>query len=107
MELPLTAVKIVHFPDEHPRAQRTDGEQPPYTPNVMQPFYDDLVPAIPLVDYRTTQESQSRLFSHSVHGFWSHMLDYLFASPRSSWVPGRSDVLQSRGHQGVTLDPNE
>lgn len=106
-ELPPTAVKLAHFPDEHPRSLGTEFEQPPYTPEVMQPFYDTLVPAIPLADYGPTEETQRRFFSHSVQGFWNRTLDYLFASRGSGWVPGRSDVLQSPGRLGITLDPNE
>ncbi len=116
-ELPPTAVKLVHFPDEHPRSLGTDFEQPPYTPQAMQQFYDALVPAIPLAEYGTTEDSQRRYYSHTVlgpeltnaqgeHGFWNRTLDFLFASRGSSWVTGRSDVLQSPGRQGITVDPN-
>lgn len=106
-ELPPGAAKLVHFPDEHPKSLGTDFEQPPYTPEVMRPFYDRLVPAIALSEYGPTEETQSRFYSHSVYGDWNRTLDYLFASRGSSWVPGKSDVLQSPGRQGITLDPNQ
>lgn len=115
-ELPPTAVKVSGFPDENPDALGTDYEQPPYTPEKMQPFFDDLSPAIPLADYGATEEEQSRYYSHSVvgplsedaagdPGTWNRTLDYLFASPGASWVPGASDVLQSPGRQGISSNP--
>jgi endonuclease/exonuclease/phosphatase family metal-dependent hydrolase len=116
-ELPPGALKVVKFPDEHPRSLGTEFEQPPYTPEIMRPFFDTLVPAIPLSEYGTTEETQRRFFTHTVlgpdlknelgeSGFWNRTLDYLFASRGSRWVPGRSDVLQSPGRLGVSLDPN-
>ncbi|MFO0675401.1 MAG: endonuclease/exonuclease/phosphatase family protein [Polyangiaceae bacterium] len=115
-ELPPTAAKLVDFPDEHPKAKGTDYEQPPYTPEKMQPFYDDLEPAIPLADYGTTEAEQARFYSHSVlgpdtsnaegqRGFWNRTLDYLFAKKGGAWVAGSSDVLQSPGRQGIRSDP--
>jgi endonuclease/exonuclease/phosphatase family metal-dependent hydrolase len=115
-ELPPGAVKTTGFPDEHPSAKGTEFEQPPYTPEVMRPFFDELVPYIPLSDYGATAESQGRYFSHTVAGpnvidltgqpgFWNRTLDYLFASRGTSWASGESDVLQRNGRMGIVSDP--
>lgn len=115
-ELPPGAAKTSDFPDEHPSAKGTDFEQPPYTPEVMRPFFDELVPYIPLAAYGTTAETQRRLYSHTVAGpnvidrtgqpgFWNRTLDYLFASRGTSWEAGRSDVLQTDGRQGIASNP--
>ena len=117
-ELPPGAVRLTHFPDEHPKSLGTEFEQPPYTPEAMQPFFDRFVPAISLADFGTTEASQARYYSHSIlgpertnfrgeRGFWNRTLDYLFASPGSAWTPGRSDVLQAPGRLGITADPNQ
>lgn len=115
-ELPPVAAKLTDFPDEHPSAKGTEFEQPPYTPEVMRPFFDELAPYIPLAEYGTTEEAQRRYYSHTVAGpnvidrtggpgFWNRTLDYLFASRGTSWEVGRSDVLQTSGRQGIASDP--
>ena len=108
-ELPPTAVRRVHFLDERTEPVCSeDFAQPPYTPEVMEPFFEELVPSIELERYGSTEEAQRRYYTHSVlgpdevneageRGFWNRTLDYLFASAGSSWLPGRSDVLQVRG----------
>ncbi len=110
-ELPPTAVRVDGFPDERSRAVCGDDfDQPPYTPEVMQPFYDTLVPFITLARYGTTEAEQSRYYSHSVlgpddvneqgePGFWNRTLDYLFAAPGTTWQPGSTDVLQVAGQR--------
>ncbi len=115
-ELPPSAVKLEGFPDEHPKANGTEFEQPPYTPEKMQPFFDDCAPYIPLASYGLTEADQSRYFTHSVLGphmsneegqvgFWNRTLDYLFASKGTTWRAGASDVLQSPGRLGIRRDP--
>jgi len=115
-ELPPTAIKIVGFPDEHPSSIGTEYEQPPYTPEIMQPFYDDYLPWVSLAEYGDTEAEQSRYFTHSVAGpshpdtdgnpqFWNRTLDYLFVKKSDAWAPGSSDVLQSPGRQGIVSDP--
>lgn len=109
-ELPPTAVKIKDFADEHPDLKGTEFEQPPYTPWVMQPFFDKYKPAITLDMIGKTEESQSRYYSHSIRGpnhggSWTRQLDHLFVSA-GGWAPGTSDVLQSPGRLGITSDPN-
>jgi len=115
-ELPPTAVKREHFPDEHPDALGTEFEQPPYTPELLQPYYKDFVPWITLATYGATEAEQRRYYTHSVlgpgsldtegqPGFWNRTLDYLFASAGSSWAAGASDVLQTRGRQGIQSEP--
>lgn len=115
-ELPPGATKLEAFPDEHPSAKGTEFEQPPYTPEVMKPFFEGLVPYIPLADYGASESSQRRYYSHTVAGpnvvdltgapgTWNRTLDYLFASRGTSWEAGKSDVLQTRGRQGITSDP--
>lgn len=104
------------FPDEPAQSIGTAFEQPPYTPQVLRPFFDDFVPWITTAEYGETVDEQSRYYTHSVigaehtgldgkPGFWNRTLDYLFASPGLSWTPGESDVLQSKGRLGITLDP--
>ena len=115
-ELPPTAVKIQSFPDEHPDTIGTEFEQPPYTPEIMQKFYDKYNPAIALEDYGTTEASQRKYYSHSLigpdktgrdgkPGYWNRTLDYLFCSSRGDWQAGESDVLQTKGRQGIKSDP--
>ena len=63
--------------------------QPPYTPEVMQAFFDQLSPAISLERIGSDINSQKRFFTHSVlgdhelneqqqPGDWNRTLDYLF-----------------------------
>lgn len=115
-ELPPTAVKISDFPDEHPSTEGTAFEQPPYTPELMEKFYESFVSAISLEEYGTTEEEQRRYYSHSVvgpldednqgnPGYWNRTLDYLFVSPGQSWKPSSTDVLQEPGRLGITSNP--
>lgn len=115
-ELPPTAVKRVDFPDEHPDAKGTEFEQPPYTPELMKPLYEDFVPWITLAAYGKTEAEQRRYYTHSVigprtedtqghPGFWNRTLDYLFVKKPGSWATGRSDVLQVAGRQGIESNP--
>lgn len=108
-ELPPVAIQTEGFPDERSTAVcDPDFEQPPYTPEVMTPFFKSFEPHLPLAQYGTTLESQRRYFTHTVlgpdeeneegvPGDWNRTLDYLFASPGSAWVPEESDVLQRAG----------
>jgi endonuclease/exonuclease/phosphatase family metal-dependent hydrolase len=110
-ELPPVAIKLEDFPDERTKAVCSDDfAQPPYTPDAMQKFFDDMLPAIALERYGSTEESQARLFTHSVlgpdeeneqglRGDWNRTLDYLFASKGSAWVDGTTDVVQRGGQE--------
>ncbi len=110
-ELPPTATRKIGFPDERETAVcSADFAQPPYTPEVMQPFYDDLVPWVSLADYGTTEAAQSRYFTHTVlgpdetnehgePGDWNRTLDYLFVDANSVWRAGTGDVLQRSGQE--------
>ena len=107
-ELPPTAIELEGFPDERSTALCGDDfDQPPYTPALLQPFYDTMESAISLERYGTTPESQQRYFTHTVlgpddknedgeAGFWNRTLDYLFVT-EGSWVEGSTDVLQFAG----------
>jgi endonuclease/exonuclease/phosphatase family metal-dependent hydrolase len=110
-ELPPSAAKVVGFMDEREKAVCSDDFiQPPYTPAVMQPFYDDLLPHIDLSRYGASENEQKRYYTHSVlgpddsndkgeKGFWNRTLDYLFLSKGSSWVVGSTDVAQQQGQR--------
>jgi endonuclease/exonuclease/phosphatase family metal-dependent hydrolase len=116
-ELPPVAAHREAFPDERETALCSeDFLQPPYTPEVMQPFYDDFVAAIPLSAYGQTEETQRRYYTHSVlgpdevnesgvPGFWNRTLDYLFAGNGADFEPGSGDVLQVRGQTVGGLGP--
>jgi endonuclease/exonuclease/phosphatase family metal-dependent hydrolase len=115
-ELPPTAIRLKGFPDEVASATGTDFEQPPYTPEVMQKFYNDFVPYITLDRYGKTQEEQTTYFSHSVAGpghngpdgkpqFWNRTLDYLFVNKADAWKDGTTDVLQTDGRLGIKSNP--
>ncbi|MDI1450850.1 endonuclease/exonuclease/phosphatase family protein [Polyangium sp. 6x1] len=115
-ELPPTALKLVGFPDEHPSSIGTEYEQPPYTPEIMQKFYDDYVPWVSLEAYGATEAEQRRFFTHTVAGplrndetgqpqFWNRTLDYLFVTKADAWAPSSTDVLQEPGRQGIKSDP--
>lgn len=115
-ELPPTAVKRGPFPDEHPRAKGTEFETPPYAPESMRPFYDTFRPWLSLAEYGATEAEQRRYYTHSLlaahqqdtsgaPGFWNRTLDHLFVRAQDRWADGQSDVLQSPGRQGITLDP--
>ena len=108
-ELPPTATRRKGFPDERETAVCSeDFVQPPYTPEVMQPFYDDMTPWVTLQAYGTTEAAQSKYFTHSVlgpdetneigePGAWNRTLDYLFLDKGSSWRAGSGTVLQRNG----------
>jgi len=110
-ELPPVALRREGFPDERATALCSeDFVQPPYTPEVLQPFYNDFVAAIPLSTYGETEAVQRRYFTHSVlgpdqvnesgeAGFWNRTLDYLFAGGGSDFEEGSGDVLQVRGQR--------
>ena len=110
-ELPPTAAQIQNFPDERSTAVCGDDfDQPPYTPDVMSPFYVGLHPWIESDRYGSTELEQSRYYTHSVLGSeevnergktgrWNRTLDYLFASASTQWVTGTTDVLQHTDQQ--------
>ena len=110
-ELPPTAARLEGFPDERETALCSDEfSQPPYTPEVMSPYFNDLSPWLPLERFGTTEAEQARLFTHTVlgpdevneggeAGDWNRTLDYLFASPGAVWREGASDVLQRAGQR--------
>ncbi len=110
-ELPPNAARVKGFPDERETPVcSADFAQPPYTPAVMQPFYDDFAAHIPLARYGSDEASQARYYTHTVlgpdevneHGVagdWNRTLDYLFANAKASWVPGQTDVLQRKGQK--------
>lgn len=110
-ELPPTAVKVEKFNDEREEAVCSeDFVQPPYTPEVMKPFYDDFTPWITLAQYGKTEAEQKRYFTHTVlgpdqgnehgqKGFWNRTLDYLFISKTAKWVAGSTDVVQTAGQE--------
>ena len=108
-EIPPGSVQSSNFLDERTQAICSDEfEQPPYTPQIMQPFYDTFIPWVNLDRYGTTAEQQKQYFTHSVlgpneenetgqQGEWNRTLDYLFASSGSRWKEGTTDVLQNQG----------
>ncbi len=110
-ELPPSAAKVVGFMDEREKAVcSSDFVQPPYTPAVMKPFYDDMVPFIDLSQYGGSELEQKRYYTHTVlgpdekndkgeAGFWNRTLDYLFVSKGTSWVAGSADVAQQKGQK--------
>lgn len=115
-ELPPTAVRLEDFPDELASAEGTDFEQPPYTPQIMQKFYDDYLPWVTLERYGDTEEQQRAYYTHTVAGpghvdengkpqFWNRTLDYLFVTKADAWKVGTTDVLQENGRLGITSNP--
>ena len=108
-ELPPTAIQREAFNDE--RTSPVCGEdfaQPPYTPEKMNPFYNEFSPWVTLDEYGTTAEEQSRFFTHSVLGpdevnelnetvTWNRTLDYLFGNKGSEWEAGA--VFQRSGQE--------
>lgn len=115
-ELPPNALQLKGFPDEREEPVCGDAyDQPPYTPEVMLPFYEELHPSIPLSSYGETAETQARFYTHSVlgpkenngrgwTGDWNRTLDYLFASPDTGWRAGTTDVLQRSGQKVGVYD---
>lgn len=115
-ELPPTAIRLQDFPDELASAEGTEFEQPPYTPQIMQKFYDDFVPWVTLDRYGDTEEEQKQFFTHTVAGpahkdeagnpqFWNRTLDYLFVPKTEAWRDGSTDVLQTDGRLGIKSNP--
>jgi endonuclease/exonuclease/phosphatase family metal-dependent hydrolase len=115
-ELPPTATRLQGFPDELASAEGTEFEQPPYTPQIMQKFYDELVPWVTLDRYGSTEAEQRAFFTHTVAGpghvdengqpqFWNRTLDYLFVPKAEAWKDGTTDVLQEAGRQGIQSNP--
>ena len=116
-ELPPNAAKISNFPDERTSPVcGEDFEQPPYTPEIMSPFYEALKPWISLERYGVSEHEQKRYYTHSVLGdgeyneagdpiTWNRTLDYLFASSDTNWLFGSTDVLQYKDQQ--VGEPNE
>ncbi len=115
-ELPPTAAKLSDFPDELASIQGTEFEQPPYTPQVMQKFYDDFVPWITLDRYGDTEDEQRMYYTHTIAGpghndengqpqFWNRTLDYLFVTKADAWKDGTTDVLQTDGRLGIKSNP--
>lgn len=108
-ELPPTAVRLEQFLDERTDPVCSDEfAQPPYTPQAMQPFFDEFEPAIALARYGTTEAEQSRYFTHTVlgpddrneegkPGDWNRTLDYLFVTKPSTWRAGSTDAVQHLG----------
>lgn len=110
-ELPPTALKLKGFPDERETPVcSSDFIQPPYTPQVMQKFYDDFKGFVDLAAMGTDETSQARFFTHSVlgpdevnekgaPGFWNRTLDYLFIRKQDAWLVGSTDVIQKKGQK--------
>ncbi len=110
-ELPPTALRTVGFPDERETALCSDDfVQPPYTPEVLAPYFAAYVPWIPLDRFGTTDAEQARYFTHSVlgpdernesgdAGDWNRTVDYLFVRPPDAWLSGTTDVLQRAGQR--------
>ena len=115
-ELPPTAVRLQGFPDELAATQGTEFEQPPYTPQIMQKFYDDFLPYITLDRYGKTEAEQTTYYTHTIAGpghvdaegkpqFWNRTLDYLFLPKTEAWKDGSTDVLQTDGRLGIKSNP--
>lgn len=92
-------LELTGFPDERASSRGTAYAQPPYTPSVMKPFFEDFVPFVPLERYERDGGMPEALFTHSVlgpdgvndeqvPGGWNRTLDYLFASPGRTWSEG-------------------
>ncbi|MDP1917611.1 MAG: endonuclease/exonuclease/phosphatase family protein [Myxococcales bacterium] len=106
-------LRLKGFLDERASAMGTQFEQPPYTPSVMKPFYDDFSSSIPLSRYGVGDVAHQRYFTHSVlgpdikndegvPGNWNRTLDYLFIRKTDTWRD--TDVIQGPGPFGVTQD---
>jgi endonuclease/exonuclease/phosphatase family metal-dependent hydrolase len=106
-------LRLVGFLDERAKAKGTAFEQPPYTPSVMKPFYDDFEPSISLAQYGVGEAEQRRYFTHSVlgpdsvndegvRGDWNRTLDYLFVKKSQYWA--NTGVIQRPGDLGTTAD---
>ncbi len=106
-------LRLKGFLDERASSVGTSYEQPPYTPSVMKPFYDDFNPYITLARYGVGDAAQRPYFTHSVlgpdgknddgvPGYWNRTLDYLFVRKADAWRD--TDVLQQAGRMGITAD---
>lgn len=106
-------LRLSGFLDERASAAGTMYAQPPYTPSVMKPFYEDFTPYITLARYGVGDAQQRQYFTHSVlgpdgknddgvAGWWNRTLDYLFVPKDSRWE--NTDVIQEAGRLGVTQD---
>lgn len=106
-------LRLVDFLDERASADGTAFAQPPYTPSVMKPFYDDFQSSISLARYGLGDAAQQRYFTHSVlgpdslndegvPGRWNRTLDYLFIRQSDGWRD--TDVIQGPGPFGITQD---
>ncbi len=106
-------LRLKGFIDERASAMGTQFEQPPYTPSVMKPFYDDFSSSITLAQYGLGDVAQQRYFTHSVlgpdskndegvPGNWNRTLDYLFIRKTDTWR--NTDVIQGPGPFGITQD---
>ncbi len=106
-------LRLTGFLDERASATGTMYAQPPYTPSVMKPLYEDFVPSVTLAQYGVGDAQQRRYFTHSVlgpdgknddgvPGYWNRTLDYLFAPKGSRWES--ADVIQEPGRLGVSQD---
>jgi endonuclease/exonuclease/phosphatase family metal-dependent hydrolase len=106
-------LRLAGFLDEPESSKGTEFEQPPYTPSVMKPFYDDFEPFLSLARYGVGEESQRAYFTHSVlgpdsvndhgvSGAWNRTLDYLFIRKGEVWTD--TDVIQGPGRLGVQSD---
>lgn len=108
-------LRLSGFLDERASAKGTEYEQPPYTPSVLKPYYDDFEPWIPLARYGVGEAAQQPFFTHTVlgpdgvndegvPGRWNRTLDYLFIRKGETWT--NTDVLQEPGRLGITGDPS-
>lgn len=108
-------LRLSGFMDERASSKGTEYEQPPYTPSVMKPYYDDFEPHIPLARYGVGEAAQQPFFTHTVlgpdslndegePGRWNRTLDYLFIRKGETWT--NTDVLQEPGRLGITGDPS-
>jgi endonuclease/exonuclease/phosphatase family metal-dependent hydrolase len=106
-------LRLTEFLDERKSSVGTAFAQPPYTPSVMKPFYDDFNPWIPLARYGVGDAAQRQYFTHTVlgpdskndegvPGSWNRTLDYLFVRSTDGWRD--TDVIQGPGRLGVTQD---
>lgn len=106
-------LRLLDFMDERETSKGTEFAQPPYTPSVMKPFFDDYNPSIALTRYGNGDTAQQPLFTHSVlgpdstndkmeAGRWNRTLDYLFIRKSDAWRD--TDVIQGPGRLGVSQD---
>lgn len=108
-------LRLSGFLDERASAKGTSYEQPPYTPSVMKPYFDEFTPSITLARYGVGDAAQQPYFTHTVlgpdsvndegvPGWWNRTLDYLFVRQGESWTD--TDILQAPGRLGIVGDPS-